>query len=97
MPAEPALCVGLVVERRLVDDGLCVLAGALTRGAQGADHHAEPVNITWSDAAQMLLPDQGSGLATASGFETNRVQFRCEGRSGLELRRPWSFVEVAMS
>ncbi len=50
--------------------------------------------ITWSEATQLLIEDGGSGGATATGFELNKLQFRAEGRYGLELRRPWAFCIV---
>lgn len=52
----------------------------------------EGVRIDWSETFHTT--DDGSDV---TGFETNQVRFRCEGRYALEISRPGAIVEVSLT
>jgi HK97 family phage major capsid protein len=51
----------------------------------------EGVKIDWSETFNVT-----SGQDTFTGFESNQVKFRCEGRFQLEVARPGAVVEVSL-
>ena len=56
----------------------------------------EAVRIDWSEVFTQAVT-VGENTYDKTGFETNEVKFRCEGRFQLEVDRPGGIVEVTLS
>jgi len=56
----------------------------------------EAVKIDWSEVFTRSVTS-GYDTFDKTGFETNEIKFRCEGRFQLEVDRPGGIVEVALT
>jgi HK97 family phage major capsid protein len=79
-----ALTLGMPTDRALVGDWRTAV-NLLER---------EDVRIDWTEAFAISNPGYDEDGAT--GFQTNQVQFRGEGRWGLEINRPSAVCEVIL-
>ena len=59
-------------------------------------HEREQVRIDWSEIFTTPATVEYVEMQK-TGFETNQVKFRCEGRFGLAVNRPTAIVEVSLS
>lgn len=58
-------------------------------------YEREQVRIDWSETFTAPVTVEYAEVQK-TGFETNQVKFRCEGRFGLAVNRPSAIVEVAL-
>jgi HK97 family phage major capsid protein len=59
-------------------------------------YEREQVRIDWSEIFTTPATVEYVEMQK-TGFETNQVKFRCEGRFGLAVNRPTAIVEVSLS
>ncbi|MEX0666333.1 MAG: phage major capsid protein [Acidimicrobiia bacterium] len=92
--ARQALWGTSVAITDVLDDGEAILGDFSPSSIRVRER--ELSNITWSEGT--LMPIEGdTSSATATGFETNRIVFRCESRVGIEIRRPHAFSLVDLT